>query len=232
VTEPSPLAPDIGPTPRRRPRGIGPFTTRHLLAILGVVVGAGLLLALVTTPITGPPPTARPGSTAFLIGTPVEGLRVGDRAPELSGTIDGKPVDLVDLDGRPIRLADLRGHPVWINFWASWCPPCQQETPVLRSIFATHQSQGLIVLGVSVQESSADNVREYVRTYQLGYPIGFDATSAIFKTYRVFALPTQVFLDRDGVIQHVENGPLTTLDAERILAPILAGVAPSGSAAP
>ncbi|MEZ4596460.1 MAG: TlpA disulfide reductase family protein [Chloroflexota bacterium] len=47
---------------------------------------------------------------------------------------------LVDLDGSPVRLADLRGHPVWVNFWASWCPPCQQETPVLRALYQTRRT--------------------------------------------------------------------------------------------
>lgn len=213
----------------RRGRGVGPFSVRQLATVLAVVVAAGLLLAVVTTPIGAPRPTVRPGSSQFLIAAPTEGLRVGDVAPELSGAVDGKPVELRDLDGNVVRLADLRGRPVWINFWATWCPPCQEETPVLRDVFDTHRAEGLVVLGISVQETSPDDVRRYAATYGLGYRIGFDATSAIFKTFRIFGLPTHLFLDRDGVIRQAVNGPITRLDAERILAPILAG---GGSGAP
>ncbi len=209
--------------PRRPRRGVGPFSVRHLLTILGVVVGAGLLLAFVTTPIdVAPPPTARPGSSQFLIAPPTAGLRVGDMAPELAGTSDGLPVELVDLDGRPVRLADLRGRPVWINFWASWCPPCQEEVPVVRAIHERYRAEGLVVLGISVQETSPEDVRAYVAKYGLSYAIGFDATSAVFRTYRVFGLPTQFFLDREGVIRQVVNGPLTEAQAEAIVGPLLA----------
>jgi peroxiredoxin len=137
--------------------------------------------------------------------------------------VDGEIFGLVDLDGSPIRLADLRGHPVWINFWATWCPPCQEETPVLQRVFETHEAEGLVVLAISVQESSPEDVRRYVETYGLTYRVGFDATSAVFKTYRAYGLPTQLFLDRDGIIRVVHKGPLTRLDAERILAPIILG---------
>lgn len=207
---------------------VGPFSGRQLLVVLLAVVGTALLLALVTAPISvAPQPTARPGANQYLIGPPVEGLRVGDLAPELAGTVDGRSVQLVDLDGSPVRLADLRGQPVWINFWATWCPPCQEETPVLRQVSDTHRAEGLTVLAVSVQETSPEDVRAYAQTYGLRYTIGFDATSAVFKTYRVFGLPTQLFLDRDGVIRQVTNGPLTVPEVERILAPILARTAGS-----
>lgn len=120
--------------------------------------------------------------------------------------VDGQTVGLADLDGDPIRLSDLRGRPVWINFWASWCPPCQEETPILREVFETHREQGLAVVAISVQEASVEDVRAYAETYELDYTIGFDATSAIFKTYQAYALPTQIFLDADGVVRAVVIG--------------------------
>jgi thiol-disulfide isomerase/thioredoxin len=156
------------------------------------------------------------------VGEPVEGLRVGDLAPELTGVVNGETVQLTDLNGNPIRLADLRGRPVWINFWATWCPPCQEETPVLRDLYAEHADEGLALIAVSVQETTVEDVRDYVNRYSLGYTVGFDATSAVFHTYRAFGLPTQFFLDRNGVIRQVVLGPVTRDQAESILAPLLA----------
>jgi len=125
------------------------------------------------------------------------------------GTHDNAPVTLSDLNGQPITLAAFRGKPLWLNFWATWCPPCQEETPILRDVYGQFKNQGVSVVAVSVQETSVEDVRNYVATYGLQYTVGFDATSAIFHTYHAFGLPTQFFIDRNGVIRAVILGPVT-----------------------
>jgi len=209
--------------PRTRAGLIGPFSARQIVLFLVVLVVAGAMLAFVTAPI-GPTPTPppSPGSTFYVIGPPTEGLTPGDTAPELGGVVGGVPVTLHDLDGQPISLAKLRGRPVWLTFFATWCPPCQQETPVLREAYAAHRAEGLEVIAVSVQETTPDDVRAYAETYGLDFPIGFDATSAVFHTYQAYGLPTHLFIDREGTIQNVWRGPLTTAQAETLLAPLLA----------
>jgi thiol-disulfide isomerase/thioredoxin len=203
--------------PARPPRrgGIGPFSGRQLAGVLGVVVVAALGLFVVTRPLGPAPtgsggPTAIPGATPFLVGPATTGLRPGDLAPELTWqAADGSAAALTDLDGRPVRLADLRGKLVWINFWATWCPPCQAETPVLRDMAERYAGRGLVVLAIAVQETSVDNVRDYAQRYELPYPIAFDASANAFGIYKVFALPTQFFIGADGRIREVVNGPLT-----------------------
>ena len=141
------LGPSAEPPPARR-GFIGPFSRRQLLGVLGVVVVlAAAVLFVVTRPIAaGPdsgPPTALPGATPFLVGQAKVGLQPGDLAPELAWTNpDGTAGVLKDLDGNPVRLADLRGKLVWLNFWASWCPPCQSETPVLRDMAERYAGPG------------------------------------------------------------------------------------------
>lgn len=223
------------PADRSRTRAglIGPFSARQIVVFLVIVLAAGGLLAFVTAPITPPAsPPPSPGATFYVIGTPTEGLSPGDAAPELEGIVDGATVALEDLDGQPIRLADLRGRPVWLTFFATWCPPCQQETPVLRDAYEAHRDDGLELIAVSVQETTPDDVRAYAETYGLEFPIGFDATSAVFQAYQAYGLPTHLFIDRDGVISDVWRGPLTTPQAEALLAPILAGEAGSPGTSP
>ena len=210
----SPLRPE--PAPPRKTL-VGPFTARHLVGALAVVVVAAVVLSLATRPIAPGPGAATPlpAATPFLVGQPIEGLRPGNQAPELAVTHDdGSTFQLQDLDGNPVRLEDLRGKLVWVNFWASWCPPCQGETPVLRDLDEQYRDKGLEIVGVAVQETTVDNVREYAQRYELGYPIAFDTTADIFRLYKVYALPTQFFIGPDGTILDVVNGPLSHQDAQ------------------
>jgi len=212
---------DPGSRPRR-PTLIGPFGPRQIGVAVAVIVGAALVLLLVTRPLPGStsPPVADLGASFYQLSATAQGLDIGARAPELVGGESGTSVRLTDLDGQPVTLAALKGHPVWINFWATWCPPCQRETPVLRETYAAHKAEGLVLLAIDVQEDPS-SVRQYAIKYGLTYPIGLDVTGAIFHTYRIFGLPSQYFIDRNGVIRGRYFGPLTRDLAEQQLATIL-----------
>jgi len=210
--------------PARRPRrrGVGPFSLRQVAGALGGVIVVAVVLTLATAPIgsTGPG-LPNPGASAYLLGSPIPGLQVGNAAPELAGTLpDGTPFQLTDLDGNPIRLADLRGRAIWINFWASWCPPCQAETPTLRAMDERYRDRGLTLIAVQVQQT-AQAGREYADRYGIQYTIGQDVSAAVFHAYRVFALPTQFFVDPEGIIRAVVNGPLSDASAAKLIESIL-----------
>ena len=218
-------------THRRVRRGlIGPFGGRQLLAGTIVIVVAGVLLVIVTTPLGSVNPISPndPQATPYTLGAaPANGLRVGEIPPELTITgPNGQPAALTDLDGRPVQLADLRGKAVWINFWASWCPPCQSETPVLRDIADRYRDRGLAVVGISVQESSPSNVAAYAAKYQLSYTIGADSTGDVFRSYRLYALPTQFFLGPEGAIRAIVPAPMSMA---RAIAQVEAILPPSGA---
>lgn len=216
------------PEPAERHGMIGPFSGRQLLTALGSVVVAVIALVVLTRPIAPDPgtdiPTALPGATPYLVGSPSTGLQPGQQAPELAWVAaDGSAMSLTDLDGRPVRLADLRGKLVWLNFWATWCPPCQAETPVLRDLDETFRDRGLVIVAIAVQESSVDNVAAYADRYELDYRIAFDASADVFGLYRVFALPTQVFIGPDGTVLQVMNGPVTAETARARIEAMLPG---------
>jgi thiol-disulfide isomerase/thioredoxin len=209
---------------------VGPFSLRQVAGALGVVVLAAVLLTIATAPLGSTTPgLPNPVASAYLLRSPLPGLRVGDLAPELAGTLDdGSPFTLTDLDGTPIRLAELRGRGVWINFWASWCPPCQSETPILREMNEQYRDRGLTLVAVQVQQT-VDDGRRYADTYGLAYLIGPDVSAAVFRTFRVFALPTHFFIDPGGVIRAVVNGPLDRASAARLIESILPEPEPSPS---
>ena len=217
---------------------IGPFSGRQLLAAALAVLVVAIIGVIVTTPLgntANQPDLVDPLATPFIIGeAPAEGLQTGQQAPEL--TIDlgnGSPYQLQDLEGKPVTLAGLRGKVVWLNFFASWCPPCQQETPILRSLADTYRARGLEIVGISVQETTAADVKAYADRYRLRYTIGFDGSGNVLREYRVFALPTQFFIDTNGVIQQVVSGPVDEQGARALIESMLpAAGASSPRAAP
>jgi cytochrome c biogenesis protein CcmG, thiol:disulfide interchange protein DsbE len=218
-----------------RRRGVGPFSLRQVTITIVAILGTAIIGTLATVKIGSTTQVLPvPDPSAFLIGSPIPGLNIGDLAPELSVTnADGTTTQLTDLQGNPIRLADLRGKAVWLNFWASWCPPCQYETPTLRSIDQRYRSQGLAVIGIQVQQIQ-DDAQQYADRYELKYTIGSDVTGGVFHAYRVFALPTQFFIDPNGVIRRIVNGPLDEASAETLVESILppGAVSPAPSAPP
>jgi thiol-disulfide isomerase/thioredoxin len=223
---------------RERHGVIGPFSGRQLIALFVAVIVAVIVLVGVTTPLgntSGRPGTVNPKPTAFLLSSPPPiGLKVGASAPDFAVTgDDGTTYQLTDLDGAPIRLADLRGKAVWVNFWTTWCPPCQSEVPILRELSERYRSRGLELVAISVQETSPADVKAYAARYDLGYTIGFDGSGKIFHAYKAYGLPTQVFIDPNGVIASIVGAPLDEAGAIAQIEAILpAGPLPSSSAGP
>jgi thiol-disulfide isomerase/thioredoxin len=216
---------------------VGPFSGRQLIAAFASIVVAVVVLIAITTPLNGSgagPGTVDPRATSYLIASPpAEGLRVGATAPEFTVPLgDGSTYQLADLHGAPIRLADLRGKAVWINFWTTWCPPCQSEVPILRELSQRYRDRGLELIAISVQETSPADVKAYADRYQLGYTIGFDGSGTIFHEYKAYGLPTQIFIDPSGVIQSIVGAPLDKAAAIAHIQAILPPAAPSASGAP
>lgn len=225
-----PTDPTTSPAVPRRVRRnvVGPFSLRQVTIAIVAVMASAIVFTVATVPINQLVPNLPvPNPSAYLFGSPVPGLTLGDLAPELAVDLEEGRVELTDLDGRPIRLADLRGKAVWINFWASWCPPCQYETPTIRTLDQRYRDRGLVVVGIQVQ-STVQAARDYAERYDLEYAIGSDVTGDFFHLYRVFALPTQFFIDPEGRIRRIVIGPISNADATATIESIL----PPGTASP
>jgi len=221
MSDEQPAAPSSGPEPRRQAARVGPFTIRQLAlfnASLIAVVSIALLALRPLAPVDGAPIyRLQNGSDFFRIAAQGQGLAVEAAAPELAPP---GALPLRDLAGRPVSLAALRGQAVWIVFWTTWCPACEQEAPDLEAIWQARQGTGLVILAVDLQED-AGVVANYARRHGLTYPIVLDPNGVTISTYGVFGLPTHYFIDRAGVIRNRSFGPLNRAQMDQRVAAIL-----------
>ncbi len=107
--------------------------------------------------------------------------------------------ELEDLAGRKVKLASLAGRVVFLNFWATWCPPCRAEMPSMERLHARLRDRGLVVLGVDLQEGKGE-VEAFVREYKLTFPIVLDRSGSGGAAYGVRSIPTTFLIGRDGMI--------------------------------
>ena len=166
------------------------------------VLGAMVIALLLSACGTGPAGTPAPTVTVHLTESPFTGYP----APDFT---------LSDTAGRPVALHSYRGHPVWINLWATWCPPCQIEMPEMQQIYTRYQSRGLVILGVDEQEDAA-SVLAFVQPRALTWPFLLDADGAVARRYYLTGLPLHVFVDAAGVIRATAAGGLDapTMEAD------------------
>lgn len=109
-------------------------------------------------------------------------------------------------DGK-VRLADLKGKVVFLNFWATWCKPCESEMPSIERLHRKFRERGLAVVAISIDADGASVVRPFVAKHQLTFPVGLDPKLAVSGSYAVWALPVTVIIDRDGRQVLLANGP-------------------------
>ncbi len=123
---------------------------------------------------------------------------------------------LKSLTGETVSLADYRGRPVALNFWASWCGPCQMEMPVFEwlSRDPDWQVEDIVILAVN-QGEPPSLVSQFVAAFGITFPVLLDADYAVSIAYNVRLLPTTYFIDKDGIIKEIKIGAIiSTADLE------------------
>ena len=172
-------------------RGNGGRLVVSLVVVAAILVGVELL--------TSGQDRAGAFSAVNVTGASGPAPRIGSLAPDFEAP---------DLSGKAVRLSDFRGRPVWINFWATWCPPCRAEVPDIQAAYQEKQGDGLVLLAVDLGED-ANAVRRYVEASGITYTVVLDSDGSIAARYRVNGLPTHVFVDRAGSVRGLQIGGLS-----------------------
>lgn len=162
----------------------------------GLMVGTGLGLFILfgiigpRIPVSGGADQPRGASVAAPI--------VGSVAPDF---------ELQALSGENVRLSDLRGRPVLLNFWATWCGPCEVEMPLFQSRYET-RSADFEVLAVNFAEAPA-KVQNFIEERELTFPILLDPDAEVQRLYNIHGYPTTLIMDAEGIIRVYHIGVMT-----------------------
>jgi len=121
-----------------------------------------------------------------------------------------------NMDGKSeINLQDLRGKVVVLNFWASWCKPCEQEAAELQQAWTEYQPGGQVVfLGADYVDTEPE-ARVYLKKFGITYTNGPDLATRISQYFRIKGVPETYFIDKNGVLKYVQIGPFTSVEAIR-----------------
>ena len=160
--------------------------------LAGLALAAVLVVALVAVLAYGmanrTAPTGQSGAT-----------RVGKPAPTFAMDLYG---------GGELSYGPDLGEPVVLNFWASWCPPCREESPLLERTWKQYRDRGVLFVGVDTQDTEQDALA-YIDEFGLTFPNGLDVDGEITVAYGVVGLPVTFFIGSDGVVKRRWVGALT-----------------------
>lgn len=154
----------------------------------------------------------------FFFSSQTADTQTGLRPPRL-----GQPMPdlaLKDLSGNLVRISDYAGQPLLINAWATWCPPCKAEMPLLNEYYLQHKAEGFVILAVNAGETHTQ-VSQFISQAGFSFPVLLDADSAALSQLGVFSFPTSIVVGRDGNVKKIHVGLITPETIRNEIAPLL-----------
>lgn len=123
---------------------------------------------------------------------------------------------LTDQFGTTHTLSDYKGKTIFLNFWATWCPPCRAEMPDIQKVYETYDTEGddgLIVLGIAApnygNEKDEQGIKDFLKENGYTYPVLMDTDAELFSAYGIYSYPTTFMIDRDGIVFGYASGQLS-----------------------
>ena len=191
------------------PQGPGPTKETPMMKSRWIAAGAAACaIALLVVPWM-----LRSDAAPNSAGTP--------SAPnKVEGTAANLELTLQDMNGNAVRFADYKGKVIVLNVWATWCGPCQVEIPELVEAYTKYRDQGVVVLGVSLDDT-AEMLREYAPTKQMNYPLLLMQDDFDDAYGPIFGVPITFFIGRDGTISRRHFGPVSKEQLNREIKALL-----------
>ncbi|MGE7980431.1 thiol-disulfide oxidoreductase ResA [Psychrobacillus sp. NPDC093200] len=140
-----------------------------------------------------------------------EVLQVGDTAPDFV---------LIDMNGESHKLSDYRGQGVFLNFWGTWCKPCEREFPLMDKQYKKVKDNGLQILAVNIGESDF-KVQKYIDRKGLSFPVLIDKNKSVMETYNINPLPTTFLVNPEGKIEKIITGEMSEESIKRYMEQIM-----------
>jgi cytochrome c biogenesis protein CcmG/thiol:disulfide interchange protein DsbE len=178
--------------------------------MIWLLVVVGLILAFVAVLAFG----LRPQTSTVLQGRPAPNFELTTFQRGSTGNSE--------FEGQHFSLADMRGQVVVVNFWASWCVECDKEMALLEQAWHDYRDRGVWFIGVDYLDIDSEGLA-YLDRYGITYPNGPDIGSRIYQDYQCTGVPETFFIDQEGIIQHVQIGPITQPQLYGLLDRLLEG---------
>jgi cytochrome c biogenesis protein CcmG, thiol:disulfide interchange protein DsbE len=170
--------------------------------------------------LIAPVPLAVLGVVVALVALLAYGLASNEPDREIGGE-PAPALELPRLSGNGVgSLEDYRGRVVVLNFWASWCEPCREESPLLQRWHERLEKQGATVLGVDALDEIG-HARAFVDEYGLTYPMLRDGDGSTREPFGIVGFPETFVIDREGRIAAIQRGPVTAEFMRERVAPLL-----------
>lgn len=158
----------------------------------------------------------------------------GEAAPggEAPGAENPAPdFSLPDLEGNTVALSALRGQVVVIDFWATWCPPCEFQIPILNEVYAAERDSGVAILGVSVDTEGPDVVRAYIEKHGATYPILL-GSEKLARQFGAPGFPALILVGPEGGIEQIHVGLIEAPELREAIASLRGEAAPAAADEP
>ncbi|MGG0716645.1 thiol-disulfide oxidoreductase ResA [Robertmurraya massiliosenegalensis] len=128
----------------------------------------------------------------------IQKVAVGKKAPDFV---------LTDMNGEKHRLSEYEGQGVLLNFWATWCKPCEREMPYMDKQYQENKDDGIQILAVNIGESNVV-INEFIKKHDLTFPILKDKNAEVVGAYGVDPLPITFLIDKDGTVVQIHKGEI------------------------
>jgi thiol-disulfide isomerase/thioredoxin len=129
--------------------------------------------------------------------------------------------ELEDLNGNKVRLSDFKGKIVFLNFWATWCPPCRHEMPFMQELYEKYKDDLVILAvnpsgtenrGMGDSQKAEETVRQFIEEEGYTFPVLLDRDDSVWGMYRQRGIPANYMIDREGIIKYLKPGAFMSLE--------------------